>query len=180
MIQSQLLTAEQQYILQSALAKQIEKNKKIFRRKRKNHFHDEQLKKIFESNKVEFSDKLFTIPFKCYFSFYLYLILKNRVKTLDWCVLPNNFRIAISQDFNINQLSKEVGICRNVIRKAFHELLKFKLIDLTDYANSVHKSCKPCIVYNDYYIYAYDSTLGHVTYTTKIPFNFNNKIYERD
>jgi len=35
MIQSQLLTAEQQYILQSALAKQIEKNKKIFEEKEK-------------------------------------------------------------------------------------------------------------------------------------------------
>lgn len=170
-----LLNLEQRNILQVALARNLEKKKRAFRRKGLSHFNNPKLKKILEENEVDFSDKLFEIPFKCYFSFYLYLILKNNVQFLDWPDMPYYFRIAVSQDLNINKLSKQTGVCRNVIRKAFLELVKFKMVELSEDVPPNHKLCKSCLVYNDWYIHCFDSELGHVLYSTEIPFNFYNK-----
>ncbi|MBX7044210.1 MAG: hypothetical protein K1X86_00105 [Ignavibacteria bacterium] len=170
-----LLSLEQSRILKVALDKQQSKKKKAFYKRRLNHFNKEKLKKVSEQIEVHFSDKLYEIPFKCYFSFYLYLILKKNVQFLDWLDMPYYFRIAVSQDLNINKLSKQTGVCRNVIRKAFMELIRFKLVELSDYVEPNHKSCKACIVYNDFYIHCFDSELGHVLYSTEIPYNFYNK-----
>lgn len=170
-----LLNREQGCILKAALDRQLQKKKRAFRRRGLNHFNNEKLKKVFVENEVDFSDKLYEIPFKCYFSFYLYLVLKKNVQFIDWLEMPYYFRIAVTQDLNINKLSKQTGVCRNVIRKAFCELVRFKLVELSDYVEPNHKSCKACTVYNDYYIHCFDSELGHVLYSTDIPFNFYNK-----
>lgn len=170
-----LLSLEQRNILQEALARNLEKKKRAFKRKNLSHFKSPKLKRLFEGLDIEFSDRLYEIPFKCYFSFYLYLILKKSVRFLDWCDMPYYFRIAVSQDLNINKLSKETGICRNVIRKAFQELVRFKMVELTSDVQPEHKLCKSCLIYNDFYIHCYDSELGHVLYSTELPFNFYNK-----
>ena len=172
---TQFLNSEEKHILNVALERNLEKKKRAFKRKRLRHFKNEKLKKIFEENPVEFSEKLYTIPFKCFFSFYLFLLLKKYVQFINWCETPYYYRIAESQDLNINKLSKETGVCRNSIRKAFYELVKMKLVEISNYFEPHHKACKPCLVYNDFYISCFDTELGHVLYSTEIPYNFYNR-----
>jgi len=138
-----------------------------------------------ESIKVDFSDTLYDIPFTCYFSFYLFLILKNRLKFIDWNKKPAYFKIAICQDFNILQLSRATGICRNSIRDAYNELLRFKLIEDSNIVKPEHKATRTCLVYNDHMINCFEEELGHVVYNSNIPYdhstyNFLQRKYGRD
>jgi len=169
------LNIEQKQILDEALARQLRKKQKRFKRKRLSHFKSQKLKVIFENYQVVFSPVLYEIPFKCYFSFYLYLILKSQVRFINWTEMPEYYKIAVSQDMNINKIYRETGICRNIIRKAFRELLQMRMIEITDYVKPDHKSTKPILVFNDYYIHSFDREMGYVLYSNEIPFNFYNK-----
>ena len=166
------LNNEQKQILDEALSRELRKKQRKFKKKRLSHFNNAKLKDIYEKYLVEYSPVLFTIPWKCYFSFYLFLILKSKVKFMDWMENPPHYKIAISQDFNVNQLHRETGICRNIIRKAFWELVKFRMIDITNYCKPEHKSCKSILVFNDYFAHSYSKELGHVSYSSEIPFIF--------
>jgi len=172
---SVILTEQQRLILENQLQKENDKRKAKFLKKKLNHVNSPKLSKVFDSLNVTFSDKLFDIPWRCSFSFYLYLILKSRVKFVDWCELPEFYKIAISQDFNILQLSKATGVCRNMIRKAYKELQQLNLIEETDYVRPTHKSTRTVLVFNDFYIHAYDPETGKVLYSSEIPHNFYNK-----
>jgi len=175
-MQSVHLNSLQQVILNEALSRRLEKRKREFSKKLNSHFHNPRLKAIFENLNVEFSDKLYEMPFKCYFSLYLYLILKSRVKYLDWIPdMPEYFKIGVSQDLNVMQLSREFGISRSSVRKAYKELVTYKLIEESPEIAPRHKSTKSIIVYNDYYVHSFDPEAGHVVYTSDIPFNFYNK-----
>jgi len=169
------LNIEQKEILDVALSRELRKKQKRFKKKMLSHFNNSKLKAIYDSCQVDFSPVLYEVPFKCYFSFYLYLILKSKVRFMDWIEMPYYYRIAVSQDFNINQIHRETGICRHSIRKAFKELVRYRMIEITDYIKPEHKSTKPVLVYNDYYIHSYDPELGYVLYSSEIPFNFYNK-----
>ena len=169
----------QKVIIDEALRREREKKKNKFKRKRKTHFSNQNLKRIFESitKTVDFSDVLFEIPWTCFFSVYLYLILKSKVRYMDWDLDPPEYysKIAVSQDLNILKLSREFNINRNTIRKAYQELVRYKLIESTPEIKPIHKSCKSILVYNDFYIHSYDSDLGHVVYFNEVPYNFFNK-----
>ncbi|MBS1492236.1 MAG: hypothetical protein JST55_01920 [Bacteroidetes bacterium] len=155
--------------MEESIRKRIEKKKKKFFKRKNNHYNNEKLKKIFDSIEVEFSDVLYDIPFTCYFSFYLFLILKNRLKFLNWEKRPAYFKIGICQDINILELSRQTGICRNSIRDAYRELVKFKLIEESSIVEPEHKSTRTCLVYNDFFINCFEEELGHVIYNSKIP-----------
>lgn len=170
-----MLTEQQKLILEEQLRKENDKRKAKFIKKKLNHVNSPKLAIVFDSLKVTFSDKLFDIPWRCSFSFYLYLILKSKVRFIDFCDMPGFYKIAISQDLNILQLSKETGVCRNTIRKAYKELLQLNLIEETDYVRPTHKSTRTVLVFNDFYIHAYDPETGKVLYSSEIPFNFFNK-----
>lgn len=169
------LNNEQKQILDEALSRELRKKQRRFKKKGLSHFNNQKLKNIYEKYQIEYSPVLYEIPFKCYFSFYLYLILKSKVKFMDWMECPPHYRIAVSQDFNVNRLHYETGICRNIIRKAFRELVNLRMVELTDYCKPEHKSCKSILVLNDYYIHSYSSELGYVTYSSEIPMNYYNK-----
>lgn len=175
-MQSVHLNNLQQVILNEALARRRERSKRRFSKKRNTHFHNPKLCDLFDNLNVDFTDKLYEIPFKCYFSLYLYLILKSRVKYLDWIPdMPEYYRIGVSQDLNVMQLSREFGINRTTVRKAFKELVQYKLIEESPDIIPRHKSTKSILVFNDYYIHSFDPEAGHVVYTNEIPFNFYNK-----
>lgn len=171
---SVILTEQQRLILEEQLQKENEKRKAKFLKKKLNHVNSPKLAKVFDSLNVTFSDKLFNIPFRCSFSFYLYLILKSRVKFVDWCEMPEYYKIAISQDFNILQLSRETGVCRNSIRKAYKELVQVNLIEETDYVKPSHRSTRTVLIFNDHYIHTYDPETKRVLYSSETPFNFYN------
>lgn len=169
----------QKVIIDEALRREREKKKKRFMRRLKTHFHDTNLKKIFDevTKIVDFSEVLYEVPFRNFFSFYLYLILKSKVKYMDWLLDPPEYysKIAVSQDLNILKLSRKYKINRNTIRNAYEELVRFKLIESTPEIKPNHKSCKSILVFNDFYIHSYDSELGHVVFSNEIPFNFYNR-----
>lgn len=168
------LTEQQRLILEDQLQKETDKRKASFLRKKLSHTNSVKLARIFDSLKVAYSDKLFDIPWRCSFSFYLYLILKSQVRFIDFCEMPEYYKIAIAQDFNILKLSRQTGVCRNTIRKAYKELLRLNLIEEIDYVRPDHKSTRSVLVYNDFYIYAFDTETNTVLYTTEIPHNFYN------
>ncbi len=171
-----ILNSIQKVVVEEALRREREKKKNKFKRKRKTHFNNANLKRIFENvtKTIDFSDVLFEIPWTCFFSLYLYLILKSKVKFIDWIEDPPSYysKIAVSQDLNIMQLSREYNVNRNTIRKAYFELVRYKLIEATPEIKPNHKSTKSVCIYNDYYIHSFDKDLRHVVYTTGIPFNF--------
>lgn len=168
------LTEQQRLILEEQLKKANTKRKAKFLKKKLNHVNSPKLAKLYETLNVPFSDKLFDIPWRSSFAFYLYLILKSRVKFVDWCELPEYYKIAVSQDFNILKLSKATGVSRNTIRKSFKELIRLNLIEETNYVKPTHKSTRTVLVFNDYYIHAYDPGLGKVLYSSEVPHNFYN------
>jgi len=177
-MESIYVNSMQKVVIDEALRREREKKKKKFMRKHKTHFHDPNLKAILESvtKVVDFSDVLFEIPFKCFFSLYLYLILKSKVKFIDWILDPPEYysKIAVSQDLNILKLSREYNVNRNTIRNSYQELVRFKLIESTPEIKPIHKSCKSILVYNDFYIHSYDPESGKVLYSSEIPHNFYN------
>jgi len=169
------LNVEQKQILDEALSRKLRKKQKRFKRKRLSHFNCPKLKAIFENYQVDFSPVLYEIPFKCFFSFYLYMIVKSQVRFINWIEMPEYYKIALSQDLNINKIYRETGICRNTIRKAFRELVQMRMIEITDYVEPIHKSTKSILVFNDYYIHSFATELGYVLYSSEIPFNYYNK-----
>jgi len=74
------LSEQQKLILEEGLRRERARKLKKFRKRKKTHFNDPKLKAVFENITVEFSQILYDIPFQCFFSMYLYLILKSRVK----------------------------------------------------------------------------------------------------
>lgn len=168
------LTINQKEILDEALRRESQKKKKRFLKRKNNHFNNFKLKIIFENLNVDFSTVLYEIPFKCYFSIYLYLILKSKVQFWDYPEMPEYYRIASSQDLNIFRLSKETGVCRNTIRKAFDELVRYRMLEITNNIIPNHKSTKSLLLYNDRHIYIFDEEYEHVIYSIETPFNFYN------
>jgi len=175
-MESVIVNSMQKVVVEEALRREREKKKIKFKRKRKTHFNNSNLKSIYESvtKTVDISDVLYEIPWTCFFSLYLYLILKSKVRYIDWLGdLPSYYsKIAVSQDLNIMKLSREYNVNRNTIRKAYFELVRYKLIESTPEIKPFHKSTKSVCIFNDFYIHSFDKDLGHVVYTTGIPFNF--------
>ncbi len=169
------MTLEQKAIADEALERELRRKQRKFKRRRLTHFNSPKLKAIYDGLQIEHSQVLYEIPFKCYFSFYLFLILKSQVKFMNWLECPEYYRLAISQDLNINKIHRETRVCRNIIKKAFLELVRMGLIEETDYVKPEHKSCRAILVYNDYYIHGYSKEEGRVLFTTEIKFNFYNK-----
>ena len=170
-----LLSNEQKQILEEALNRELQKKQKRFMKKRLSHYCSPKLKAVFEKYPVEFSPVLYEIQFRCYFSFYLFLILKSQVKYMDWFDRPEYLRLSISQDLNINKIYRETKVCRNIIRRAYRELIKLGMIEETNYVRPTHKSCKSILVYNDHYIHSYSKEEGRVIFNTDIKFNFYNQ-----
>lgn len=138
--------------------------RKKYERRKRTHFNNERLKELFKKLNVEYTDKLYSIPFKCYFSFYLFLILKSRVKFLEFPGLSEDIKLAIHQNVNFNHIAKEWKVSRNTIKKAYDELYTFNLIQETAGVPPKHKSIRICIVNNDSNIAFYNDVVKRVLY----------------
>ena len=179
---SVLLNKQEAYLLEEYKKKELRKKKEKFLKKKRTHLNIKKLSELFVKLNVKFSEILYVIPFKCYFSFYLYLILKSKVRFLEFINMPDNMKLALSQDFNIMQISKESGVSRNTIRVAYNELKKIGLVMETPECMPQHIATKSCLVFNDLYITAYDDTEHKVVFSTKLPifYNDNKEIKEKD
>lgn len=169
MIQA-LLTDKEHSFLDLHKHIEIEKKKRKMSKKRKTHFRNITLSKLYNDLEVGHSDILYEIPFKCHFSFYLYLILKSQNKFYDFS--PAGFKLATSQTVNFNKIHKMTGTSRKALADAYKELVKFGLIIPTPEILPDHLAQKSCLVFNDFYIHSYDPDKGKVNYTTEIKHNF--------
>lgn len=138
---------------------------------KKNHLNDPRLKKIMEL-KVPYSEKLLEIRFKCYASFYVYLVLKNQIRYMEWKDNDGKYKLGLPVEVNINQIRKEHGICKNTIKKALRELICVGLIEEVDWVDPKHASCRVVLVNNDALI---QKVAGKVVYTNPLTFNFYSK-----
>lgn len=121
---------------------------------------------------VGFSDKLLEIKFKCYFSKYLYLILKQQLSFLDWNNNEGQYKLALPIEVNVGRLIKEYKVCRNIFRKAIKELIAVGLIEKVDWVTPSHSACFVVLVHNDSLIESYCPYLHKVEYTDALSFNF--------
>jgi len=135
----------------------------------------ERLKNILDNCRVDYSDKLLEIKFKCYFSKYLYLILKQRLSYIEWENNHGLYKLALPVDVNIGRLIKEYKVCRNIFRKAIKELIVVGLIEKVDWLKPTHSSCFVVLVHNDALIDRFDEVTGKVVYTDSLSFNFGEK-----
>ena len=132
----------------------------------------ERLKYILEASEVRYSDKLLEIPFKCYFSKYLYLILKQRLSYLDWKANEGSYKLALPAEVNVGRLIKEYKVCRNIFRRAIKELISVGLIEKVTWITPSHSACFVVLVHNDALIESYCPYLHKVEYTKTLSFNF--------
>ncbi|MCX6159067.1 MAG: hypothetical protein NTY74_13890 [Ignavibacteriae bacterium] len=132
----------------------------------------ERLKYIMDNCEVEYSDKLQEINFKCYFSKYLYLILKQRLMYLNWNNNEGRFKLALPVEVNVGRLIKEYKVCRNIFRKAIKELITVGLIEKVDWLEPSHSACFMVLVNNDALIESYHSEYHIVSFTKTLSFNF--------
>ena len=132
----------------------------------------ERLKYIMDNCEVEFSEKLNEIEFKCYFSKYLYLILKQRLSYLDWNNNEGQFKLALPVEVNVGRLIKEYKVCRNIFRKAIKDLITVGLIEKIDWITPSHSACFMVLVNNDALIGSYNPDYHIVAYTKTLSFNF--------
>lgn len=138
---------------------------------KKSHLNDLRIKKIMDL-KIPYSEKLLEIRFKCYASFYVYLVLKNQIRYMDWIDNDGRYKLGLPVEVNVNQIRKEYGICKNTIKKALRELINVGLIEDVDWVEPKHVSCRVVLVKNDALI---KKVAGKVVYTNPLTFNFYPK-----
>ena len=134
-----------------------------------------RLKYIMDNCEVEYSDKLMEIKFRCYFSKYLYLIVKQRLTYLDWNNNKGQYKLALPVEVNVGRLIKEYKVCRNIFRRAIKELIAVGLIEKVDWVTHSHSACFVVLVHNDYLIDKFDAETGKVIYSDSLSFNFGMK-----
>lgn len=144
--------------------KDIQRAKKKFLKKGRNHLNDPKLAEFFAKLQVEFSDKLYEIKYKCSFTLYLYLYLKSQAKSYYDDDRPFN----ISQPINVN-LQRIVilsGIARNTVKRALEELKQLRFINQCRHVSpEFHNSTKEIMLVNDLYMLCYDEIHHAVHFT---------------
>jgi len=133
---------------------------------------DPRLKYIIDVSTIEYSDKLIELPFKCYFSFYLYIILKQRLSFIEWNDNKGRYKLSLPLEVNVGRLINEYKVCRNIFRKSIKELLAFGLIEKVDWVKPKHSACFVVLVHNDELIESFDNETGRVVFTETLSFNF--------
>jgi hypothetical protein len=174
-MKQELLNEREIAFLTGFRAKELEKQKRKFIKRKKNHLHNEKLHCFFNSLDVEYSHKIFDIKFYSTFTFYLYLYLKANVKIFTYEGMPDYFRLALSQDVNFSKIARLAGVSRSSVRKAYDELIEVGMIIETPHIAPQHLSTRTCMVFNDFYIHSYNRRTGKVEFTTDLKNNFFNE-----
>ena len=147
--------------------KDIQRAKKKFLKKHRNHLNDPKLKEFFGKLPVEFTDKMYEIKFKCSFTLYLFLYFKSQAKSY-YEDPPRPFNLSMPIDVNLQRIVKMSGIARNTVKRAFEELLQLRFINQCEYVKPYHNSTKSISLVNDLYMLCYDET-HHIVHFTIDP-----------
>ena len=169
-----LINEEQALMLDRQMRRKIEVCKRKHERRKRSYSYDERYKKVIRSLVISFNPYLFTIPFKCSLSLYLYLYLKNRSDKTNPPELYGISRVYSLKYFShplevrFMRIAKDLGFSRNTVKSAYNELIKIGLImDTSIEYFPKHLSAKTCILYNDEYMIHFDKNTRKVYYSFK-------------
>jgi hypothetical protein len=136
--------------------KEVQTSNKKFHKKKKCHIKDAQLKSFFENSTGDFNPVLYTIPFSCYFSFYLYFYLKGKAEKFE-LDLSEEFKVSKPLEINFSEISRLAGIPMGTVKSAYRELIKFGFLLYSEELKPDKKNGSNCVLLvNDYYIIEHD------------------------
>ncbi|MFZ1322327.1 MAG: hypothetical protein WAT71_12305 [Ignavibacteria bacterium] len=139
---------------------------KNFSKKKKTHLTDLRLKDFYENNCTDnFSPMLYTIPFKCYFSFYLYLYLKKYSERFPFELDKYQFLFSKPFDVNLSKISKLTNLPLNTVKSGFKELIHHDfLLYSQELSDPAKNKSKTAMLANDYFIVGYDSLANKTSF----------------
>ncbi len=150
-------------------SKAISDSYKRFRKKKKCHLKDPRLKKFFDTYAVDFNPVLYTLPFKCYFSFYLYLYLKSKTGKFNFDLNKNHFTVSKPFEINFSAVRRIAGIPMGTLKSAYRELIQFGFLVYTEELASDKKNDSKCaMLLNDHYILEHDSVRNKTIFNIKL------------
>lgn len=147
-------------------AKECREAIKKFRKKKKTHLKDPVLKDFYMLCKQEFNPMLYTIPFRCYFSLYLYLYLKNKAEKYDFDK-RYHFLFSKPMEINVSGISRVAKIPLNTVKSALRELIQHDFILYSDNLTLGKNKAKSAIIANDHFIIGYDTASGKTCFYNK-------------
>ena len=149
--------------------KEISEAYKIFRSRKKCHMKETRLKYFYVSCAKEFNPVLYTIPFNCYFSFYLYLFLKAKAEKFRFESNSEQFTVSKPMEINFSKIRRLTGIPMGTIKSAYRELQKFGFLIYTEELASDKKNeSKYAMLQNDYYILEHDPIKDKTIFNIKL------------
>ena len=145
--------------------KDLQRSKKKFLKRKRTHLNNKQLAEFYSGLNVNFTDKVYEIKFKCYFTLYLYLYLKSQAKSYYEEEPERPFNLSKPIDFNIQHVVDKSGVARNTVKRAFKELLQLRFINECVYVKPTHNSTKTVSIVNDHFLLGYVEKSHQVLFT---------------
>lgn len=155
-MQKILISDKDLELLTQLKKKEVQASCKKFHKRKKCHIKNARLKSFFENSTGKFNMALFTIPFKCYFSFYLYVYLKGKAEKfeLDKC---EEFKVSKPMEINFSVISRLAGIPMGTVKSAYRELKNFGFLLYSEELKPDYRNGSNCVLLvNDYYIIEHD------------------------
>jgi len=138
-----------------------------FTRKKKTHLKDLKLKEFFKLCTDDFNPMLYTIPMKCYFSFYLYLYLKKNSECFEFDQMRYQFLFSRPMEINLSEIARVANVTLNTVKAAFKELVKLEFLLFTDLLTEKTNQPKTAALANDHFIIGYDNLNRKVCFYNK-------------
>lgn len=143
------------------------------RRKKKTHYNDPKLKAFYTHCYQSPHPVLFTVPFKCSFSIYLYLYLKAQCEPFDFDKGRYQFYISLPVEINFAKIVRVSQLPLNTVRSAYRELVSMGLLMGAKFLRGDKQNeCKRAMVVNDCFIFGHDKTTNKIFFNI----NFNNHV----
>lgn len=165
-----ILISEKDYEKLSGLkSNEITLAYKKFCKKKKCHLKETRLKNFYKNCSDDFNPMLFIIPFKCYFSFYLYLYLKSKAEKFGFESNSEQFTVSKPMEINLSAVRRLAGIPMGTIKSAYRELLRYGfLVYSEELASDKKNDSKWAILVNDYYIMEHDIVNERTIFNIKL------------
>ena len=162
------ITEEDFKALTKMKQKEIYKAYEKFNKRKKIHVKDENLMDFMSQCESEFHPMLYTIPFKCYFSIYLFLFLKKHAERFDFELDSAEFTWSKPLEVNFSYIARLAKVPLNTVKKAFHELTKYEFLIYSDIlTEDKHNASKSAMLVNDFCVIGHDSVTNKTLFNTK-------------
>jgi len=142
---------------------------KKFSKRKKTHLSDFRLAEFYKKCTDDFNPMLYTIPFNCYFTLYLYLFLKKQAERFDFD--QGRYQFLFSKPFkvNVSEIARIACVPLNTVKSAFRELVHHEFLLYTEILSPIEKNqSKTSILANDHFIIGYDKTVGKTCFYNKL------------